>query len=255
MNARVLVLGGTTESSALVRILATQWPSLAVTLSFAGRTSTRAQAPAPVRVGGFGGAEGLRRYLLGEAIVAVVDATHPFAARMPFNVEAACTAVGVPRLRLVRPPWRLQPQDRWLEVADMAAAAETVSRNGVTRVLLTIGRQEVAAFSRCPAAAFVVRSIDPPDLGGFVGADPAVVLARGPFSLADELDLLRSQQIDLVVSKNAGGEATRAKIDACRVLGLPVVMVARPAGPASTTVETANEAVRWLVRALGKTEG
>ena len=249
MTGRLLVLGGTTESASLVRRLAETVPAVDVTLSFAGRTSARAASPVPVRVGGFGGVEGLRHYLAERGVQAVIDASHPFAARMPFNVEAACRQLQVPRLRLVRPPWPAGAGDRWTPVGDMAAAARAVERSGARRVFLTIGRQEVAAFSGASAARFVVRAIDPPDLAGFT--DGEVVLARGPFSLEDELDLLRSRRIDLVVSKNSGGDATRAKIAAACQLGLTVVMVERPAAPAGLTVASVDDAMAWLSETLG----
>lgn len=249
-SGRVLVLGGTTESSALVRSLADSYPGLDVTLSFAGRTTSRAAAPVPVRVGGFGGVEGMARYLADQAVNAVVDATHPFAAQMPFNVEAACRQLGLPRLRLARPPWSAGPGDDWTIVTDLAQAAVAVQQSGARRVFLTIGRQEVAAFSGQSAATFVVRAIDQPDLVGF--SDPEVVLARGPFCVAEELELLATRRIDLVVSKNSGGEATRAKLDAARELGLPVVMVDRAAAPGGPWVASVAEAVTWLVTTVAR---
>jgi precorrin-6A/cobalt-precorrin-6A reductase len=247
---RLLVLGGSTEASQLTRLLHDHHPSAEVTVSFAGRTASRAPLPTGVheRVGGFGGIDGLRAYLSSERIDAVIDATHPFAARMPFHVRTAADAEGVPALRLVRPPWTPEIGDQWIDVDDMEAAADTVGQAAGRSVLLTIGRQELAPFRRCAETRFVVRSIDPPEPDLLPGAE--VVLARGPFTLDDELALLARHHIDLVVAKNAGGEATGAKVDAARRLGIPMVMVRRPPIPCGPAVATPAEALGWLTAIL-----
>jgi precorrin-6A/cobalt-precorrin-6A reductase len=248
--ARVLLLGGSTEASALARAAAATRLPIDLTVSFAGRTSQRGDVPEGVasRVGGFGGVVGLGDHLARERVDLVIDATHPFARQMPFHASEACAAGGVPLLRLVRPPWDEQPGDRWIAVADMAAAACAAKRSGAERILLTIGRQELTAFAGCDRTRLLVRSIDPPEPGALDGAE--VLLARGPFLLDSEIELLRSRAIDLIVSKNSGGSATRAKIDAARSLGVPVVMVARPPSPAGESVTTASEALAWLRRRL-----
>jgi precorrin-6A/cobalt-precorrin-6A reductase len=245
---RVLLLGGTTEASQLAREMSERLPLIHLTVSFAGRTNDRAALPTNVvaRVGGFGGVTGLGDYLTGEGVDAVVDATHPFAARMPFNVSAACEATGTPLLRLVRPAWVEMANDRWTHVADMAHAAAAVARSGAGRVLLTIGRQELATFTRCPAATFVVRAIEPSD----ALPDAEVILARGPFTLTDERELLQSRRIELMVSKNSGGDATRAKIDAARELSIPVVMVGRPPNPPGASVSVVSNAIGWITEVL-----
>lgn len=212
-------------------------------LSLAGRTSAPAAAPVATRIGGFGGAEGLAHFLAGERIAAVVDATHPFAARMSANAATACALSGVPLLALTRPPWQRQPGDNWTEVADMAGAAAALGTKPA-RVFLTIGRQELAAFAAAPQHHYVVRTIEPAE--GLL-ASATLIRARGPFAVEDEVALIRREAIDVVVSKNAGGQATEAKIIAARNLGLPVVMVRRPDRPDVPTVETAEAALAWLV--------
>lgn len=250
---RLLVLGGSTEASALSRAVA-QRPGPRPVLSFAGRTAALGPTPpgAEVRVGGFGGVDGLADHLRCGGYAAVVDATHPFARRMPFHAQAACAAVGLALLRLVRPGWSPGPLDRWTDVATVQDAADAVRdagrAGGARRVLLTIGRQELAPFARCDAA-FVVRSIDPPDPTILPRA--TVLLVRGPFDVDGELAVLRTHAIDLIVSKNSGGSATRAKLDAARLLGIPVVMVARPPAPTVATVATVEDAMAWLDDQLG----
>jgi len=244
----VLLLGGTTEASELTRQLARRTPPIDLTVSFAGRTAERAPLPSKVavRVGGFGGIAGLTDYVASERFDAVVDATHPFAARMPFHVSAACETLGVPMLRLIRPPWVSTSADRWIHAPDMASAARAVVRSAARRVFLTVGRQELSAFAACRDVTFLVRSIEPPS--AWPGAE--VILARGPFSVADERQVMTSRRIDLIVSKNSGGEATGAKIEAARQLSLPVVMVDRPAAPAGPSVATVEDAIGWLTRLL-----
>jgi precorrin-6A/cobalt-precorrin-6A reductase len=201
-----------------------------------------------VRVGGFGGSAGLQRHLETNAVDALIDATHPFSSRMPFHAATAADAAGRPRLRVLRSPWVAQPGDRWTVVSSVAEAATAVDASGAGSVLLTVGRQELARFAGCTSARLVARCIEPPEAGVLDGAE--IILARGPFTVEDEIALVRRHHIELVVSKNAGGPATEAKLAAARHLGLPVVMIERPPAPAGPTVATAAEAMVWLETAL-----
>ena len=240
---RVLILGGTTEASALARLAAAA-PRLDAVLSLAGRTTQPLPQPIPVRTGGFGGTAGLRAYLREAGIDALVDATHPFAATMSAHAEQAASATGVDRVAIVRPEWVAAPGDRWTVVPGMADAAQAIGASP-RRVLLTVGQQDLGPFADAPQHHYIIRSIEPPAL-----RPPRAVFipGRGPFDEADERRLLNDHRIEVLVSKNAGGAATRPKLDAVRGLGLPVIMVARPPGPADPRVATAAEAMAWLHR-------
>ncbi len=240
---RVLILGGTAEAAALARALAEE-PRVAVTTSLAGRTRAPAELPGAVRRGGFGGAAALADYLEARAVDLLVDATHPFAARMSRNAAQACAAAGVPRLVLTRPPWTAREGDRWIPVPDAEAAAAALPGLG-RRAFLTIGRQELAAFAALDAVWFLVRLVEPSQ-GPFALDDYHLVLGRGPFSLERETALLREHAVEVLVSKNSGGPGTYAKIEAARALGLPVVMVERPAVPDGETVESVAAARAWI---------
>lgn len=243
----LLVLGGTTEATQLITRLAPHvGRNLDLVVSFAGRTA-RPSAPAgELRIGGFGGAEGLASYLRETPIDLVVDALHPFASVMPFHAATACEAVGRPLIKLQRPPWRPVDGDRWIEVPDMTAAAAAVVDAGATRVLLTIGRQELDPFRSIAGPTFVVRSIEPADLAG--AWRTVERLDRGPFDLAAERSLLDAEAIDLVVAKNSGGAATESKLVAARERGIPVVLVQRPPVPEVATVTSVDEAFGWVER-------
>jgi precorrin-6A/cobalt-precorrin-6A reductase len=249
--ARVLVLGGSTEASAIARDLAGR--GVDVTTSFAGRTRERVQPPGSVRVGGFGGIGGLVRYLRSEGIDALVDATHPFAAQMPHHAAAACAQTGVPGVRVLRPPWRAVDGDDWHAVRDLDDAARVLDGRGARRVFLTTGRQELRPFTRLRDTWFLVRAIEAPERD--VPPNALVVLGRGPFDEADEHALMVEHAIDTVVAKNSGGDATVAKLTAARRLNLPVVMVERPAQPAVTVVETVVDAMAWVDARLQPTGG
>ena len=242
-SQKLLILGGTGEAVALAGRLAED-ARLAVITSLAGRTREPATAAGALRVGGFGGAAGLAAYLARDSISLLIDATHPFAAQMATNAAQASAEAGVPRLKLLRPAWRAVENDNWIDVSDMAAAVEAVSGNG-TRAFLSIGRQDLSAFAGLDGIWFLVRSIEPLEVPRPL-ANCAVIQGRGPFTETAELVLLEEHRIDLLVSKNSGGEATSAKIAAARRLGLPVVMIARPPAPAGETVETVDEAVAWV---------
>ncbi|MEU2585919.1 cobalt-precorrin-6A reductase [Streptomyces avermitilis] len=231
MSLHVLVLGGTTEARELAASLAPR-PGVRVTTSLAGRVSRPGTVEGDVRVGGFGGAEGLAVWLREHRVDAVVDATHPFAAGITANAARAAAATGVPAVVLRRPGWRPGPGDRWHAVASLPAAADLLPDLG-RRVFLTTGRLGLAAFAHQAELHFVVRSVESPEPP--MPPDTEVVLARGPFTVADELGLLREHRIDVLVTKDSGGAATSAKLTAARTLGLPVVVVRRPPLPEGMT--------------------
>ncbi|BDH06568.1 cobalt-precorrin-6A reductase [Streptomyces seoulensis] len=241
MPAHVLILGGTTEARRLATALAAR-PGLRVTTSLAGRVRRPGAIDGEVRVGGFGGAAGLADWLRAHRVTALVDATHPFAERITANAAEAARLAGVPHVVLRRPGWDLD--DDWHPVASLEEAAQAVPRLG-QRVFLSTGRLGLAAFAGLTDTRFVVRSVEPPEPP--LPPHCEVVLARGPFSLADELDLLRTHRIDVLVTKDSGGAATAPKLAAARSLSLPVVVVRRPELPSGTGALPDEEAVLgWL---------
>jgi precorrin-6A/cobalt-precorrin-6A reductase len=243
MPLRVLILGGTTEASALARQNAGD-ARLAPLLSLAGRTTNPRPQPIPVRSGGFGGIEGLVRFLRDAAIDAVIDATHPYADQMSAHAVAACRATGVPLASLVRPEWPRHADDRWQVVGDTEAAARALGAVP-RRVFLSLGRQDLHVFAAAPQHHYLARLIERPE-PATLPPDLRLLQARGPFDRADEERLLRDERIEVVVSKNAGGTATYAKIEAARALGLPVVMIARPHKAAGVVLADVEAGVAWL---------
>ncbi len=243
MPLRVLILGGTTEASALARQVAGD-PRLAPILSLAGRTTNPRPQPIAMRTGGFGGIDGLVHFLRDSTIEAVIDATHPYADQMSAHAVAACRETGVPLASLLRPAWRAEVGDRWQVVPDFATAASAL---GATprRVFLSLGRQELHVFAAAPQHHYIARLIERPERKD-LPPDLRLVQARGPFDREAELHLLTDERIEVMVSKNSGGDATYAKIEAARALGLPVVMIARPHKPAGHAITDAEEAVAWL---------
>ncbi len=236
---RVLLLGGTAEARALAEAL---HPRVDVISSLAGRVPDPALPVGPVRVGGFGGVDGLRRWLRDERVHAVVDATHPFAATMTAHAAQACGELGLPHVVLARPAW--DPGNAMVVGSD-AQAAEAVARHGYSRIFLTTGRSGVAAFAGSDAW-FLIRAVTEPDQA-LMPRHHHVVLSRGPYRYDGELALLREHRVDALVTKNSGGDMTRAKLDAAAALDIPVVMVARPPLPAGVqAVATVEEAAKWV---------
>jgi precorrin-6A/cobalt-precorrin-6A reductase len=240
---RILILGGTTEARQLAGRLATR-PDLAVTLSLAGRTAAPAAQPVPLRIGGFGGVAGLADHLRRENIAALIDATHPYAATISANAAAAASRTGVALVALRRPAWTPVAGDHWINVDHMADAVHALGPTP-RRVLLSLGRKEIAPFERAPQHRYVVRSVDPvvPPLDV---ADAVYVTARGPFTEAGERTLLEQHGIELIVAKNSGGAATYGKIAAARALSLPVILLRRPPLAEVAAVATVDETVDWL---------
>jgi precorrin-6A/cobalt-precorrin-6A reductase len=244
---RILILGGTTEARQLAGRLARR-ADLAITLSLAGRTAAPAPQPVPVRIGGFGGAEGLADYLASEKIDALIDATHPYAAQISANAVVAAKHTGTPMLALRRPAWTAIAGDRWIEVDDVTSAVRELG-DTPHRVFVALGRNEIEPFVAAPQHRYLVRSVDPvvPPLAV---PHAAYITGRGPFDEADERALLERHRIDVIVAKNSGGTASYGKIAAARALGLPVIMLRRPAMPDVEAVETVDDAVAWLDHTL-----
>ena len=247
---RLLILGGTTEASALARLLAGDGRFAAI-LSLAGRTRAPILPPIPSRIGGFGGGSGLAAYLRAEKIDALIDATHPFAARMSANACDAAARTGIPLLRINRPEWQPVPGDRWLPVADMGQAAQALG-DRPRRVLLTIGQQDLGPFAAAPWHDYVIRSVDAP-ASEALPPRAEIITARGPFAEPQERALLTDRKIDVLVTKNSGGSATAAKLAAARALGLEVVMVVRPVVPPASEVTNVQAALDWLAHQAAST--
>jgi precorrin-6A/cobalt-precorrin-6A reductase len=248
VKKRLLILGGTGDAAELAA-RASQIAEIEVVSSLAGRTQQPfTPKTGTVRIGGFGGAAGLAAFLLDRPIDLLIDATHPFAAQISANAAVAAAECNVPYLMLVRPAWEAGSGDRWIEVASHSEAAIALLGQS-QRVFLTIGRQELAAFAGLDAIWFLMRAIDPPALNTPVPKGK-LLLARGPFTLEDERQLLLEYQIDTIVSKNSGGGATYAKIAAARELGIPVVMVQRPPIPDVEQVADVEGAIAWLIKQL-----
>ena len=235
-------MGGTTEASLLATACASA--GLPATLSYAGRVANPRQQPIPTRTGGFGGTEGLVRYLRDHAITHLIDATHPFAARMSHHAVDAALATGVPLIALQRPPWFQGPGDRWTQVADVAGAAKALA-GPPRRVFLAIGRVHLATFASQPQHHYLLRLVDPPD-GPLPLPNTTVVIARGPFTRHGDTDLLQTHDIDTVVAKNAGGSGADAKLSAARMLNLPVVLIDRPDLPDRLVTESIEAVIDWL---------
>jgi precorrin-6A/cobalt-precorrin-6A reductase len=239
---RLLILGGTTEASALARHIAGR-SDLDPTLSFAGRTQNPVVPPIPFRTGGFGGVAGLKTYLAETRTDAVIDATHPFAAQMSAHAAEACRDLGLPVAMFTRAPWRAVPGDRWVSVADMKAAAAALG-DAPRRAFLTVGALQLPAFATAPQHHYLIRTIDPPNAAAL--PDHRLILARGPFTVAEETALMREAAIDALVTKNSGGKATAAKLAAARALGIEVIMVERPKSVDIPIFETLDAVMGWI---------
>ena len=242
MSPNILVLGGTTEATALCREMAAR--GLTGMISFAGRVERPVRQPLPQRVGGFGGAQGLADFLAAQAFTHVVDATHPFASQMSRNAVEGCAQAGVPLIALTRAPWTPEPGDQWQAVPDIPAAVRALDRPAC-RVMLAIGRMHLNAFAPHPQHRYLLRLVDAPKTPPpFPHA--TVVVDRGPFSTEGDLALMRSHGIDLVVSKNSGGTGARAKLLAARELGLPVIMIDRPDLPPRQEAHDIETVLDWV---------
>lgn len=241
---RVLILGGTGEARAIAAGLHARG-GVAFESSLAGRVSNPALPVGPVRAGGFGGGPGLTTFLRDGRFDAVVDATHPFAATITANATAACASLGVPLVVVRRPGWHAEPGDDWQRVPDIAAAAAAVAATGVRCVLLTTGRRDLSAFAGDDRHHYVVRTVDPPEPP--TPRHMTLLLSRGPYTVAGELALFAEHSVDVLVTKDSGGDMTSAKLVAARERGNPVVVLDRPRLPVGVeVVESPAEVIHWI---------
>lgn len=243
----VVILGGTEQARLLAAGLAAR-PGVRVVSTLAGRVASPRLPAGEVRIGGFGGPGGLAEWLRGERAAAIVDATHPFAERISASAQEAARLAGVPLLMLRRPGWTAGPGDDWRRVSTLGEAARLLPGTG-RRAFLTTGRQGLPAFAGVAGVWFLIRCVDPPDPP--LPPDLELLLARGPYTVDGELALMSEHRVDVLVTKDSGGSATAAKLEAARRLGLPVIVVQRPAAPEVRTVETVEEALSWLDSAVG----
>ncbi|MFD1701887.1 cobalt-precorrin-6A reductase [Methylopila henanensis] len=244
---RALVLGGSTEGFAVAERLVALGAD--VVTSFAGRTERRRAPAGHVRVGGFGGPDGLAAYLEAEKIAVAIDATHPFAARMKANAAEACRAAGVPLAHVERPAWAAVAGDDWREAADVSEAAAMIPATPGP-CLVTVGRQELMPFTARTDLVLLLRMIDPL-AAPFPHPRAEILLDRGPFSLESERALFETRIVGSVVAKNSGGAAAEAKLTVARERGLPVIMVRRPPRPEGLTFATPEAAVGWAAARIG----
>jgi len=244
---RILILGGTTEARLLAGRLADR-AGYEITLSLAGRTASPAAQAVPVRIGGFGGAEGLAGYLLRERIDLLIDATHPYAEVISANAVEAARRASVARLVLRRPPWVAVEGDRWTETGDVSEAVRALGETP-RRVFVTLGRNELLPFTGAPQHHYLFRSVDPVD-PPLPLPHAAYVIGRGPFAESADHALMTEHRINVVVAKNSGGTATYGKIAAARALGLEVIMLRRPRPLEEPSVETVEAAVDFIDHAL-----
>lgn len=238
----ILILGGTTEASALAARLADLGET--ATLSYAGRTETPKAQPIPTRVGGFGGVAGLVDYIRVNNVTHLIDATHPFAAQMSRHAVVAAQEACIQLIACTRPAWRPVQGDLWICVPDIPAAVAALA-GPPQHVFLALGRMHLDAFAAQPQHHYLLRLVDPPEVSPPL-PQHQVIVARGPFAEADDTALMRDHRISIVVAKNAGGKGAAAKLAAARALHLPVVMIDRPALPARREATNVAEVLNWL---------
>ena len=275
MPEKLLILGGTSEAYDLAECLVEQYSpeQLTVISSLAGVTANPKLPAGEVRIGGFadtfstGGKSGrnsklgLQKYLLQEKISLLVNATHPYATQISENAPAVATELGLPYFRLTRPPWVKHSQDQWIEVLDLSATVNYLNsgllktNSGLSKqiIFLTTGTRGIELFQQCRKYHFVVRTLELTESvvstsSASTWENVTYLQARGPFSLENELSLLQLHGINLLITKNSGGDSTYAKIEAARKLKIPVLMVARPEINSADQCWKVNQVMDWIVQ-------
>ncbi len=239
-SKRILILGGTGEARRLAPMLMDAGYS--VVTSLAGVTSDPNLPQGEVRTGGFGGVEGLVEYIKAENIVAIVDATHPFAEQITRHGFEAAKQTNISYVRMERRPWKPLARERWRLVPDVDAAVKALRKDA--RVFVTIGRKDLAKFAEREDLSVMARSIELPEME--LPENWRFILGRPPFSVYDEVELMRQNKINVLVTKNAGGKAVSAKLQAARELGIEIIMIERPDIPEIRKVRSVDQVMRFL---------
>ena len=242
MRQNLLILGGTSESSSLAHLISKT--EFNATISYAGRVERIRQQPIQKRIGGFGGVDGLTSYIISNCITHLIDATHPFAAKMSQNAILACQNTNIPFAALTRPQWQKQKTDNWYLVPDIKTAVAALDCNP-KRVMLAIGRMHLAHFYKNPQHFYLLRLVDRP-VKPLAFTNQVIEVSRGPFTTNEDKLLLSKYKIDLMVAKNAGGNATYAKIEAARQLKIKVIMIERPVISDRLTFYNPEEVLQWI---------
>jgi precorrin-6A/cobalt-precorrin-6A reductase len=218
---RLLLLGGVTEALAMARQLG---PEHIYSLAGVGRVPT--DLTCQVRVGGYGGAQGLAQFVRDEGIDLLVDATHPYAAQISQNAATAAQLTGIPCWALRRPAWVASGADDWREVENWDELIAALAP--FKRPLFTLGREPLQHLHEIPAHQFwTLRALD-----SYPGNERCEVIgARGPFLLEDERALFARRDIDVLISKNSGSGATEPKLEVARERRVPVLVLKRPELP------------------------
>jgi len=243
---KLLILGGTVEARQVATQIYQTHPNILLITSLAGATKTTPKVPGEIHIGGFGGVDGLTDYLQNNRIDAVIDATHPFALTITNHGVQSCHKVKVPYLRLDRPRWIVPTDTDVIFTLDADEAARLIARTSKS-AFLTIGRKDLVAFESLKKVKLLVRAIEQPDPNLNL-EQTTFVTARPPFALVDEMNLMRNHQIDTLVSKDSGGDSTRAKLDAAAQLGIRIILLRRPPPPDGDCVSTINDALAWLTK-------
>ena len=242
MLRNLLILGGTTEASSLAYLISKT--KFNATISYAGRVGRVRQQPIQKRIGGFGGVDGLSSYIISEGITHLVDATHPFATQISHNAILACQKTGIPLAALTRPKWEKQEGDKWCLVPDIDAASDALNQSP-KRVMLAIGRMQLARFYENLQHFYLLRLVDEPKATPLF-PNHVIEISRGPFTTGKDKLLLTKHRINLIVAKNAGGNATYSKVEAARQLGIEIIMIDRPKIPERRTFFSPEAVVHWL---------
>jgi precorrin-6A/cobalt-precorrin-6A reductase len=248
--AKVLILGGTKDARVLAGLCVdTLGPNTDVITSLAGRTKSPQAIAGTVRVGGFGGADGLGSYIQDKSISVLVDATHPFANTISKSAALAARNTGTPYVMIERPRWALPTGIRVTWVSSLEAAVTALRELAAKSVFITTGINGLDVFSALEDTQFVIRQIEdhegPPPV-----THAEIVVQKPPFDLDQERETMTAHNIDALVTKESGGGATEAKLEAASELGIPVVMIERPALPAGETVSSPQSALDWISRTL-----
>ncbi|RKZ88167.1 MAG: precorrin-6A reductase [Candidatus Parabeggiatoa sp. nov. 1] len=252
----ILLLGGTSDSAPLAEALAQR--GYQVLVSTATETELNVgQHPAIQRRCGVLDKAAMITLIQEKSVQAIVDATHPYAALVRATASDIAEQLELPYFSFVRPT-SVSNSEKSLHFAPDHQAAAQLAVTYQRPILLTIGVKNLwpyvtsAGAVQVPLIARVLPTDSSHQAGRAAGlSDKNIILARGPFSVADNRAIIRRFNIGVLVTKDGGAAGgVPEKLEAAQTEGCEVIVVQRPALPRQAYFSNINQLVDCLCQQL-----
>ena len=242
MIKKILIIGGTQEGNKLANYFKEH--NLEYIISYAGVVEEVYKKKFKKRVGGFGGKIGIFNFIKQNKITHVIDASHPFSQKISLNTYNVCKSYNIPIITYTRKPWFERKNDNWIKVGDFNESADYL-KGEAKNVFLAIGKKNLQVFKKYPQHCYLLRVINNQDINNLFPNQKCIAY-NSKLNVEEEIKILKKYKIEVIVSKNSGGNLAYNKIIAARKLKIPVVIISRPKSLRSKKIYTLESLLEWL---------